>query len=189
MLRNVIKKADTTKVLRDYIKSIRNVGSNLQASRGLSLIRELKRGKTGLGPYPRVSLFESANRIMTDLVILHGVKWLLANNELGFDSYAVEYGHENNNGYDLRAKRGRRTLIGEAFNVSPSFFQGKKAAMIRKLRIDKKATVKLILINHDSVAKNYNPKPPAGMHFVFVDIDTGECTITPKLSAVRCARS
>jgi hypothetical protein len=183
MAPNIITAANVDQCLLAYEKSIEDVGSHIPLLRGISLIRELKRGKTGVGPYAHVSLFESANRIMTDLVILHGVRWLLANKRLGFDRYNVEYGHENNNGYDIRAKRGQRTLVGEAFNVAPSFFQGKKAAMIRKLRIDKKAKVKLILFNHDAVAKGYVPKPPAGMHFVFVDIGTGKCTMTPKLGS------
>jgi hypothetical protein len=177
---NIITAVDAKQRLLDYEHSIQDVGRNIPALRGRSLILELKRGKTGIGPYPDVSLFESANRIMTDLVILNGVKWLLTESGLEFEAYTVEYGHENNNRFDIQASKDGRTLIGEAFNVAPSFFQGKKAAMIKKLRIDEDAEIKLVMFNHDAVARGYVPNPPNGMHFVFVDIDTGECSMTPK---------
>jgi hypothetical protein len=180
MAPNTINTANVDQALRAYEESIKDVGSKVLALRGISLIRELKRGKTGHGPYPNVSIFEAANRIMTDLVILHGVKWLLMEGGLGFDEYTVEYGHQNNNGFDIRASKDGRTLIGEAFNVAESFFQGKKTAMIRKLRIDETASIKLIMFNQDAVAPGYVANPPDGMHFVFVDIDTGKCTMTPK---------
>ena len=38
---------------------------------------KLKREKIGRGPYPEVSIFETSNRIMTDLVILFGIKKIL----------------------------------------------------------------------------------------------------------------
>jgi len=47
----------------------------LSGLRGLRLFQYLKRNQVGLGPYPHVTLFEAANRIMTDMVILKGIKW------------------------------------------------------------------------------------------------------------------
>ncbi len=176
---NIITIQDAEQRLYDYVQSIKNVGGTISGLKGMSLIKELKRGKSGFGPYPEVSLFESANRIMTDLVILHGVRWLLAKSDFGFDSYKVEYGHQNNNDYDIEAINDGRKLIGEAFNVAPSFFQGKKAAMLKKLHIDEKANVKLIMFNHDAVAPSYIPTPPLGVHFVFVDVSTGDCRMLP----------
>jgi hypothetical protein len=177
---NTIDRANVDQAVRKYEESIRDIGGSILALRGIELIRELKRGKTGIGPYGDVSLFESANRIMTDLVILHGVNWLLNESGLDFDEYRVEYGHENNNRFDIQATKDDRSLIGEAFNVAPSFFQGKKAAMIKKLGFDETASVKLILFNHDAVAAGYSANPPAGMKFVFVNIGTGECRMTPE---------
>ena len=174
---NVITIEDADRRISEYLRSIENVGGTIPSLKGLALITELKRGQTGIGPYPNVSLFESANRIMTDLVILRGVKWLLTKSDFGFDSYTVEYGHQNNNSFDLEASRGGHRLIGEAFNVAPSFFQGKKAAMLRKLNIDEAANIKLIMFNHDAVAKGYKPNPPNDVHFVFVDVATGDCRV------------
>jgi hypothetical protein len=114
---------------------------------------------------------------MTDLVILKGVKWLLTNSDFGFDSYMVEYGHQNNNNFDIEASGNGQRLIGEAFNVAPSFFQGKKSAMLRKLNIDEKANIKLIMFNHDAVEEGYKPNPRSNVHFVFVDVTTGQCRV------------
>ena len=74
MALNIITRRDADQCLSEYVQAIEDVGSTIPLLRGLSLISELKRCKTGSGPYPDVSLFESANRIMTDLVILHGVR-------------------------------------------------------------------------------------------------------------------
>jgi hypothetical protein len=176
---NIITSQDAQQRLSDYIGVIEEVGSTIPSGKGLALIKELKRGKTGCGPYPSVSLFEAANRIMTDLVILNGVKWLLEERIFGFSAYTVEYGHQNNNSYDIEASEKDRTLIGEAFNVAPSFFQGKKSAMLRKLRIDETANIKLVMFNHDAVAPGYKPSPPAGVHFMLVDVSTGHCRLEP----------
>lgn len=181
MRQNTLTKNNVDQSLAEYIQSIEDVGRTVTRLRGLRLINELKRGKAGFGPYPAVSIFESANRIMTDLVILRGVRWLLAENIFDFPSYRVEYGNENNNGNDIEASNDGRTLIGEAFNVAPSFFQGKKAAMLKKLSIAEKADVKLIMFNHDAVLASYKPTPPAGVNFVFVDVSSGDCRIFPSV--------
>ena len=56
---------------------IEEIGPSIKGLRGIALLESLKRDRVGVGPYPNVTLFEAANRIMSDLVILHGVKWLL----------------------------------------------------------------------------------------------------------------
>ncbi len=114
------------KILDDYAEKIEEVGHSVQGHTGQSLLASIKRDKVNSGPYPNVTLFEAANRIMTDLVILHGVKWLLENEVFPFDAYTVEFGNENRNEFDLSAHNGTGgKLVGEAFNVAPSFFHGK----------------------------------------------------------------
>ena len=56
--------------LAEYSEAIASVGGKIQGKLGLKLLHEVKREPTGTGPYPNVTLFEAANRIMTDLVIL-----------------------------------------------------------------------------------------------------------------------
>lgn len=178
MAENRISRENVERLVQDYVVSIEGIGSSILGRTGVPLITELKRGKVGAGPYPKVSIFEAANRIMTDLVILYGVRWLLDKRLFPFDSYVVEYGHENNNDFDIEATGDGRKLIGEAFNVAPSFFQGKKSAMLNKLTPDNgSADFKLVMFNHDAVAPGSRSSPPEGVQFVLVNIGTGDCSV------------
>jgi hypothetical protein len=117
---------------------------------------------------------------MTDLVILYGVKWLLNHGAFPFDSYTVEYGHGNKQGFDITACANGRTLIGEAFNVAPSFFQIKKNSMLKKLRgPSAKADFKIVMFNQDAVAAAYVPKPRNNEFFVLVEVGTGDARTIP----------
>jgi hypothetical protein len=127
-----------------------------------------------------VSLFEAANRIMTDLVILSGVRWLLVDSGLPFREYTVEYGHEDNGDHDIVATDGQRRLIGEAFNVAASFFPIKKASALRKLRASAgPADYRVVVCNCEAVTASYGPKPQTGEYFLFVDIDSGHTRVVP----------
>jgi hypothetical protein len=66
----------------------------------------LKREAVGAGRYPNVTLFEAANRIMTDVVMLNGVRWLLKDEVFPFRAYTVEYGHGNEGAHDIEASEG-----------------------------------------------------------------------------------
>lgn len=145
----------------------------------------MKRDKLAHGPYKNVTLFEAANRIMSDLVILRGVASLLKANAFGIAQYRVEFGNEDNNGFDIRGvNRDGELLIGEAFNVAPSFFQSKKLKALTKMREKGgNATYRLLLVNDDAVTSKYKPKPAAGLHYAFVNIESGELQITPAYAA------
>ena len=180
--RNIVHRELTTKnideSLSEYLNSIESVGASIEGKRGIELFQSIKRDKTGSGPYPGVSLFEASNRIMTDLVILYSVKWILKNSTFPFDKYVVEYGNEDKN--DIGASNGVETLSGEAFNVAQSFFQGKKSAMLRKLRKQENdSKYKLILVNSDAVNSNYTPKLNKGEYLLLVNIARGEGKIMP----------
>ena len=91
-----------------------------------------------------------------------------------FRRYKVEFGIGNEGAHDILASEGGKALIGEVFNVAPSFFPIKKAAVLKKLRASKvQANYKVILVNHDAVPASYVPKPRDGEYFVFVNIETG----------------
>lgn len=162
-----------------YIKSIENIGATIQGMRGLDLIQALKREKAQFGPYPHVTIFEAGNRIMTDLVILYGVKWLLQNKVFPFDAYTVEFGNEDERGSDLHATGNGKSLVGEAFNVAPSFYQSKKVPMLKKLRKEK-ADYRVIMVNHDSVADEYSPKAEDAVYYVFVNVLAGTARVVPR---------
>lgn len=176
----VLTSKNIERSLREYTASIEQVGGSIRGLRGRTLLESIKRDKVMIGPYPKVTLFEAANRIMTDLVIYHGVKWLFENKVFPFSSYIVEFGNEDTNGFDIRARNGKSSLIGEAFNVAPSFFQHKKAAMLKKLRsATSKAEYRVIMVNHDAVSAHYSPSVRKGEYYVFVNIGKSSATIVP----------
>ena len=168
-LHRILTADNVDDALQSYIRSVASVGDCIRGLSGIQLLEALKRGKVGCGPYPNVALFEAANRIMTDLVILSGIRWVLCNEVFPFASYRVEYGHEDYNGHDLTAQAHGQQLIGEAFNVAPSFFP-QKAAALRKLRASPiRAQYRVILCNSLAVRDGYVPQPQTNEYFVFVD--------------------
>ncbi len=179
-LERTISIANSDQQIAKYLISVEEIGNPVSNSKGCRLLQALKREIVKAGPYPNVTLFEAANRIVSDLVILYGVKWLLDKNIFPFTSYTVEYGNEDANGFDIRATSNGKKLIGEAFNVAPSFFQSKKTAVLKKLRkpglgVD----YKIVMFNHDAVEGGYKPKPRDGEYFVIVQVDTGDSYMVP----------
>jgi hypothetical protein len=92
--------------------------------------------------------------------------------EINFDEYSVEFGHEDNAENDILAENENQKLIGEAFNVSRSFFQGKKLSALRKMRKTAKINDKVLLVyNQDAIKKNYKPKPNKNEYHLVVNIE------------------
>ena len=171
----VLTSANVGNLLKLFSAQIDQIGHSIAGKTGLGLIETLKRERLGIGPYPDVTLFEAANRIMSDLVILHGVAWLLKEQAFPFAEYTVEFGNEDKNGFDIMAKRGGKTLVGEAFNVAPSFFQGKKLSALKKLRKNgTSADYRVLLINHDAVRETYLAKGERDLFYLFVNVRSGE---------------
>jgi len=65
-----ITSSNIDRALRRYLEETGSVGEPIAGLRGERLLSALKREVVGTGPYPGVTLFEAANRIMTDLVML-----------------------------------------------------------------------------------------------------------------------
>ena len=170
-----LNQTNIEKKLTDYLRLVNSIELPASQNDNLMFIYSLKRKPLGSGPYPDVSLFEASNRIFSDMVILFGVQRLLTNPVVGnvrlpFTEYEVALGVEGGN--DLRAISGSRRLVGEAFNVAPSFFQSKKSSMIRKLQSQEKADYRLIIFNADGV-KNpdyYIEKSEPSMLYLPVNI-------------------
>jgi len=176
-----ISKANAASLIATYLASVEEIKNSLGDHKVLDLLKVLKREAVGAGPYPHVTMFEAANRILSDLVILYGVKWLLDNDVFPFERYEVEYGNENKNGFDICAAGNGRKLVGEAFNVAPSFFQGKKRSMLKKVT-ESNADFKIIMFNHDAVKLGYSPKPTNNEYFVFVRVGSGDSHIVPRFA-------
>lgn len=170
----------------NFYASLASIGESIRGKTGVPLFIALKREKLVGSPYPEVSLFEAANRIMSDLVILKGIAGLLQNNLFPFSSYTVEFGNEDENGFDIRALSGTSSLVGEAFNVAPSFFQSKKGAALKKLRRDgANATYRILMFNDDAVSPHYSPKQEVGLYHIFVGVESGHVQVKPNPSLVR----
>jgi hypothetical protein len=64
--------------------------------------------------------------------------------------------------------------------VAPSFFQGKKTSMLRKLRTKGVgATYTVILCNEDAVHDQYAPTKEASEYHIFVDVGSGNARMVP----------
>lgn len=173
-------------ITTDFHASLVSIGESIQGKTGVALFTALKREKLVGGPYPGVTLFEAANRIMSDLVILGGISVLLKERLFPFTSYTVEFGNENKNGFDIRATSGNENLVGEAFNVAPSFFQTKKRSALTKLRRNgSNATYRILMFNDDAASPSYSPKPEAGLHHVLVGVESGNVQVWPSPSIDR----
>lgn len=141
--------------ISDYKNLLKDVNLKIEGKTLLELMIKLKRKEMQTGPYPHVSIFEAANRIMTDLVILFGVRQILANkfeNLKDISEIKVDLGNENSQAHDIICRvDNKEFLSGEAFNVAPSFFNSKKSSSIRKLlQPENLAEHLLILCNDES---------------------------------------
>ena len=141
----------------------------------LRFIDIVKRKPLNGGPYPGVSLFEASNRIFSDVTALFGIHRLLTDpiigrSQLPFMEYDVALGVEGGN--DISAVNNQKSLIGEVFNVSPTFFQAKKSAMLKKLRLNTEADFKLIIFNADAVRSpnDYLKKSEPSMLYLPINI-------------------
>jgi hypothetical protein len=173
-----LNSSNIASITRAFEEDLATIGASIKGKTGLPLLVALKREALTKGPYTGVSLFEAANRIMSDLVILRGVAGLLKDSTFKFSEYTVEFGNEDNNGFDMRAKFGSQALVGEAFNVAPSFFQIKKSSALKKLTEKApKGAARLVMYNADAVANNYAPRVKSGFVHVAVNIETGQLSV------------
>jgi hypothetical protein len=159
---------------RERVSELDEIGRSIEGKRGIELLTSLKREKLDHGPYRDVTLFEAANRIMSDLVILKGIRWLLDDKVFPFDAYTVEFGNENRNGFDIRAEQGGKTLVGEAFNVAPSFYPVKRRHAAGKLeKHGGNADWRIILVNKDARTRAIKLKKPHDIRYFAVDMVSG----------------
>src|SRR3954464_11896369 len=63
--------------IREYLRKISTFEVPELPRDPISLFIELKRGRTKGGPYGEISLLETANRVMSDLIVLFAAKRLL----------------------------------------------------------------------------------------------------------------
>lgn len=103
-----------------------------------------------IGPYENSSIFEAANRIASDLVIIIGLLQLVeANQELKNALFSLRLGTTHHKGKgDFTIKLNGEELEGEAFNVAPSFLKQKMRNTINKWNNNQR--LKYILVNAEA---------------------------------------
>ena len=79
-----ISKTNAEHLITTYLASVEEIGNSLGDHKVLHLLKVLKREALGAGPYPHVMMFEAANRILSDLVILYGGSgcWIITSSHL-----------------------------------------------------------------------------------------------------------
>ena len=169
-----LNQANIEEVLRAYLSSVNSITLPAPSGNVIASLYALKQERLGSGPYPRVSLFEASNRILSDITILLGVRRLLVDPVIGsvklpFDVQTVALGVQGGN--DLKASAGKRRLAGEAFNVAPSFFQSKKHSTLKKLKAQE-VDYRLIVFNEDAVKRPeyYIAQSKPAMLYLPVDV-------------------
>jgi hypothetical protein len=170
----VLTKANINEAISAYKDSINEMDKTITSDTVLELLYKLKRMKTGKGPYCGVSLFEAINRIMTDLVILNGIKYILTQNDcpqLKFQEYHVDFGNSNTQEHDIIAEDNDKRLIGEAFNVSESLFNLKKRKSLKKLRNNPgKKDIILLLYNKDATKGKQPPANRNNEYYIPIEV-------------------
>lgn len=172
-LPRVLSKSNIDEIIAIYYDLLDDIPNKIEADNCIKLFMEIKRGYIQRGPYPNVSVFETANRVMTDLVLLYGVKELLngAFPELRYDSISVEYGNENSKSNDIVAERNSRRLRGECFNVSKSLFKLKIGRSLQKLRRQASEDDDLIVVyNSDAVSDSNQLRKKDGIYYLPIKI-------------------
>jgi hypothetical protein len=110
--------------------------------------RKDENNPVAIGPYKNITLFEAANRIASDLVIINGLLQLIKEHQLINPIMTLRLGitHQKGKG-DFTIKVAGEEFEGEAFNVAPSFLSIKLNKTNKKW---KDGNLKYILINSDA---------------------------------------
>lgn len=116
------------------------------------VLRQLKRTQHEIGCYQGLTLFETANRIATDLTMFDGVLGLFKEKVLSaHDRVTLRLGNSHIAGHgDFTVYRNGKVVgEGESFDVAPSFLKGKLRSTLRKWNSNNK--LKYVVFNQGCV--------------------------------------
>lgn len=160
-----LTKTEFNKAKQLYCEAITNNSFSFSSTSNIiDLLKLVKRNAVEIGPYKGLTVFESLNRIGSDLVLLCGAEMLFNNEIAGIYPKTIELKLGNKAGFDVIIETIDGTIIyGEGYNVAKSFCKFKTRQTIDKLykseevKSSKKA---IILINEDvkSEIENYKNK-------------------------------
>jgi hypothetical protein len=143
------------KEIAGYLQTLATLQvGRLPTGEPLELFKALKRRPVRGGPYPGRTIFEVANRVMSDLVVLGAAETLLCEPppELGpfrVRKIAILLGNENGECDLLSDLDNGARLRGECFNVAPTFFSTKFRQSCVALN-KREADVRVIAFNKDA---------------------------------------
>lgn len=142
------------RTVEDYLEKLNLVRLPVLSRDPIAAFQMLKRMPIGTGPYPKTTVFETANLVLSDLIVLSAVESLLRNPLPGIPSERLaeaEVALGVRPGFDIEARTtSRRKVVGECFNVSPSLFRLKLTKAKVKLGAAKRAH-RLVAFNGDAV--------------------------------------
>jgi hypothetical protein len=149
-----LTKTEFNKAKQLYYKAITyNSFSFSSTSNIIDLLKLVKRNTVEIGPYRGLTVFESLNRIGSDLVLLYGANRLFNNKIDGIYPKTIELKLGNKAGFDIIVKTIDETIIyGEGYNVAKSFCKFKTRQTIDKFYKSnevKSSKKVLILMNKD----------------------------------------
>jgi ABC-type enterochelin transport system substrate-binding protein len=139
---------------KEYLKSINeNVFSLPSSNNILEQIKLVKRTPQNIGPYKELTVFETLNRIGSDLVLLSGVQQLFTGIIKDIKPKTIKLNMGNKSGFDFIVTTINNEVInGEAFNAAASFAKVKMRQTIDKLTKDiaiHKSNKSIIFCNSD----------------------------------------
>lgn len=173
----ILHKHNIQKAIEDYTRKVDRMRLGPVAKReGRGLLRDLKRKEVQDGPWPSASWVEAANRIMSDLVILYGVRWMLRQHQLPIDNYHVQLGTEKGKPFDIMADSDGLHFVGEAFSVAKSYFSEKMRRTRLKLsKANVQVTHKVIMFNAEMKGE-FRERPSDPIEYAVVDELAGTCS-------------
>ncbi|RED42918.1 hypothetical protein DFQ10_107103 [Winogradskyella eximia] len=139
---------------KEYLKSIKENVFTLPSSNNiLEQIKLVKRTPQIIGPYKELTVFETLNRIGSDLVLLSGAEQLFKGIIKDIKPKTIQLNMGNKSGFDFIVTTINNEVInGEAFNAAASFAKVKMRQTIDKLTKDiaiHKSNKTIIFCNSD----------------------------------------
>lgn len=163
--------------IQKYLTDLATLEVPKLPSEAIPLFTALKRGRVKRGNYPDLSLFEVANRVMSDLVVLASAERILGAGFPGLagerpDAVQVCLGIEK--GWDLEGSLGgRRRFAGECFNVAPSFFATKWGKSMKGLEGLKDVTHRVMAFNGDATEDRAKYERKSSTEWTYLLVDVG----------------
>ena len=123
-----------------------------------AVLKALKRDLQDIGPYSRITVFEAANRIATDLVMIDGLLQMFTKRILSERTVVkIRFGTMQEKGRgDFTVKENGKEKEGESFSVATSFFKSKLYKTLSKWKNSDK--LRYIIFNGTCLDDSGNKK-------------------------------